>query len=322
MKTESHLPRVLTTFGLQAPAREPLLGIAELIEGPGGGALLSREEVLQQDRGIVGLINQGELPIDDELLAYFPNLRIVANSAVGTDNLPAAVMATRGIWATHAPDSLIEPTADATLALLLSLSRRIVEAHNYVVEGRWQGIFAGYWNGPLLSGKILGLIGFGRIAKAVAVRAGGFGMHVIHHRRTPTEDPSSRTLEDLLSQSDFVSIHTPLTPETHHLLNAERLMRMKRGAYLINTGRGPIIDEAALVEALRSGHLAGAALDVFENEPAIHPGLMGRDNVVLTPHLGGHATEGRCAAQLTCTENIAAVLRGGEPRFSLNNPGE
>jgi glyoxylate reductase len=283
---------------------------------------MDREDVLRADRGIEGLLSQGELTIDAELLDTFPNLRIVANAAVGTDNLRVDLMSARGVWATYAPDSLIEPTADVTLGLILCLARRIVEAHNFVLEGRWRGIFAGYWNGPLLAGKTLGLLGYGRIAQAVAVRAKGFGMRVIHHRRTTTEAPDSRSLGALLEESDFLSIHTPLTPETRHLLNADRLSLMRPGAYLINTGRGPIVDEEALVEALGKGHLAGAALDVFENEPEIHPGLLKADNVVLTPHIGGAATEGRCGAQLTCTENIAAVFNGERPQFALKSPGD
>ncbi len=312
------LPKVLTTFLPSDEGVAPLQGLAEIVPGPGGGFQMAREEALEKIADCVGVISQSELRIDAELLDLTPRLKIAANVAIGTDNLALDLMASRGVWATNAHEPLVDPTADCALGLIISLARRLGEAERFVRADQWKRTQHGRWNGVLLSGKTLGLIGYGKIGQAVAKRARAFGMKVIHHRQKTTDDSESRNLEDLLAEADFVSLHTPLTPKTHHLINADRLNLMKRDAFLINAGRGPVVDEEALVKALDSGHMAGAGLDVFENEPTIHPGLFGRENVVLLPHLGGSATESRLEALMVCAENVASVLKGETPPNAVN----
>ncbi len=313
------LPKVLTTFLPQKEGVAPLGGLAEIVPGPGGGFQVSREEALEKIADCVGVISQSELRIDAELLDLAPNLKIAANVAIGIDNLDLELMASRGVWATNAHEPLVDPTADCAMGIIISLARRLGEAERFVRAGDWSQSQHGRWNGVLLSGKTLGLIGYGKIGQAVAKRARAFGMKVIHHRQQSSGDSESRTLESLLQEADFVSLHTPLTSKTHHLINAERLKLMKNGAFLINTGRGPVVDEAALVEALDEGHLGGAGLDVFENEPTIHPGLFGKENVLLTPHLGGSASESRLEALRVCAKNVAAVLKGETPPNAVNS---
>lgn len=314
------LPKVLTTFLPEEEGVAPLAGLAEIVPGPGGGFQMPREEALEKIVDCSGVISQSELRIDAELLDLAPNLKIAANVAIGTDNLELDLMASRGVWATNAHEPLVNPTADCAMGMIVSLARRLGEAERFVRAGDWSQSQHGRWNGVLLSGKTLGLIGYGKIGQAVAKRARAFGMKVIHHRQTSTEDNESRSLEALLAEADFISLHTPLTAKTHHLINEERLKLMKKGAFLVNSGRGPVVDEAALVEALENGHLGGAGLDVFENEPAIHPGLFGRENVLLTPHLGGSAAESRLEGLRVCAENVAAVLKGETPPNAVNQP--
>lgn len=231
-------------------------------------------------------------------------------------------MGARNVWATNAPDAFTESTADVTLALLLATTRRIAQGDRYLRTGAWptDGMRPVHWEGPLLGGLTLGIIGFGKIGQAVARRASAFGMRVLHTRSQPDNHPDYRSLPGLLEAADIVSLHTPLTPHTRHMIDAAMLRRMKPGSYLINLARGPVVDEAALVEALQSGHLAGAGLDVFEQEPEIHPELLQLPNVVLTPHLGGAATNAREAARALAAENIAQVLLGKLPRTPVNAP--
>ena len=314
------LPKVLTTFLPQEEGVAPLRGLAEIVPGPGGGFQMAREEALEKITDCAGVISQSELRIDTELLDLAPKLKIAANVAIGTDNFGLDLMASRGVWATNAHGPLVDPAADCAMGIIISLARRLGEAERFVRSGEWKRTQHGRWNGVLLSGKTLGLIGYGKIGKAVAKRARAFGMKVIHHRQKSTGDNESRSLEALLGEADFISLHTPLTAKTHHLINEERLKLMKKGAFLVNTGRGPVVDEAALVEALENGRLGGAGLDVFENEPSIHPGLIGRENVMLTPHLGGSAAESRLEALRVCAENVAAVLKGETPPDAINSP--
>ncbi len=316
--------KVLITNAVPADALEPLAGVAEVIQGPAGGRLMSRDEVMWHAPGLHGIINQAELQVDEALLDAAPQLRIVANVAIGVDNLDLDSMEKRGVWATNVPDAFVESTADCTLALILNLARRISQADRYVRAGQWpqDGFQPGVWDGMLLAGKTLGIIGYGRIGKAVAKRARAFEMRVIHHRRTKSRDPAWRSLDALLAEADVVSLHTPLTASARHLMDGARLSRMKRGAVLINMARGAVVQEQALVEALQAGRLAGAALDVFEFEPQVHAALLQMPNVCLTPHIGGGTRESRRAARRLCAENIAAVLQGKRPLTPVNNPAE
>lgn len=311
---------VLVTNAVPDDVLKPLDGIARVIQGPGGGDTMSRQQVLALASQLDAIINQGELRVDDELLAAAPRLRIVANVAAGYNNFNTDLMAANGIWATNTPDTFIESTADCTLGLLLAVARKLVKADSYVRSGAWQSFQPGVWDGQLLAGKTLGIVGYGRTGRAVARRALAFNMRIITNRRTPSNEPSACSLDDLLAEADFVSLHTPLTDETRHLISAERFVQMKRGATLINMARGLVVDEQALVDALQSRHLAGAGLDVFEDEPRVHPALLTMDNVVLTPHLGGGTVESRAAARTLCARNVAAVLQGQTPLTPVNNP--
>ncbi len=313
-------PKVLITNSVPDEHLRPLEGLAEIIQGPGGGDIMPRSEVLELAPELRAVINQGELEVDAELLDRGRQLQIVANVSLGFDNLDRSLMASRGVWATTCPDTFTDATADCTLALLLALWRFIPEADRHVRAGEWNAFQPGRWDGVLLRDKVLGLVGYGSIGKAVAQRARAFGMRVIYHRRTPVQDPGYRALDDLLAEADVVSLHTPLNDESHHLMNAEQLARMRPGSYLVNMARGKVVDEMALVAALEGGHLGGAALDVFEEEPRVQPALLEMDNVVLAPHIGGGTREGRVEARLLCASNVAAVLRGERPLTPVNEP--
>jgi len=271
---------------------------------------ISRGELLRRVAAVEGIVATLSDRIDPELLAAAPQLRVVANHAVGTDNVDVAACTARGVQVCNTPDVLTDATADLTFALILAVARRLREGERIVREGRWQ-----YWAPTMLLGlelrsAVLGIVGYGRIGKAVAARARGFGMEVIW---SGGKEPGAIGLDELLSRADIVSLHCPLTSATRHLVRAAQFSRMKRGAILVNTARGPIVDEAALVAALEARTIAGAGLDVFEDEPRIHPGLVGRDDVVLVPHIGSATSATRARmAQLALTD-AARVLRGQPP---------
>lgn len=258
--------------------------------------------------------------IDADVLDAAPNAKIFANYAVGFDNIDRAAARERGVVVSNTPEVLTDTVVEHTLALMLATGHRIVEGDKFVRAGKYEGWAPMLLLGNDLSGKTLGIIGLGRIGAQVAYRAArGFGAHILYYdieRDTDFEEKCGaeyvETLEDLLPRADFVSLHVPLVPETKHLLNKERLSLMKESAYLINTSRGPVIDEAALVEALQAGTIRGAALDVFENEPELTPGLSELSNVVLTPHLGSATEETRAAMSERAADNITAVLEGND----------
>ena len=282
----------------------------------------SRQELLDAAAGAVAIINPGNLPIDDALLDGSPNLKIIANVARGFDNLPLGDLARRGIWATNVPDAFTASTAEVTIGLMLMVMRRMAEGDAYVRRGAWDRFVPGEWDGHSLVGKTLGIVGYGLIGKAVARRARAFDMQVIHHQRRnlPDADCPWYPLDELLAISDVVSLHAPLDAGTIHLMNRERFAQMKPGAILINTARGKMVEEAALLEALESGHLGGAGLDVVEFEPQVSQALRERLDIVITPHLGGGTLESRRAAQVHAVANVAAVLRGEPPGTPLNTP--
>ncbi|MCC6822406.1 MAG: D-glycerate dehydrogenase [Verrucomicrobia subdivision 3 bacterium] len=314
------MKRVLITNEVPSDVFAPLAGTAEVIFGPSNGNLMPRNEVLQLGPTLDGIINQGELRADAELLDHCPRLHIVANIAAGTENLDGALMAQRGVWATNTPGVYCQATADLTLAFLLCLARRVLRADAFVRSGKWDQFQPGVWDGDLLEGRTLGIIGYGRIGKAVAHRARAFGMNIVHHGRSPSDEPGYRSLDTLLQEADYVSLHVPLTPETRGLMNRMRFGQMKRGAYFLNMARGKTTVEADLVTALECGHLAGAALDVFEDEPKVHPKLLAMPNVVLAPHIGGGTHQSRQAARCLAVENVARVLRGEAPITPINLP--
>lgn len=316
----TNLPKVLITNTVPQSVIEPLRGLAEIIMGPDTGDLMARVEVLRLAPTLDAIINQAELKVDAELLDAAPKLMIVANVALGTDNLDLPLMAARGVWATNSPGTFVESTADCTFALLLAVARRIVEADGFVRSGQWKTFQPGRWDGMELNGKTLGIVGFGKIGRAVARRAEAFGLHVVFFDPMAGEDPRSRPLDALLAEADIVSLHVPLLPSTRHLMDADRFALMKPGSLFINMARGQTMDEASLVAALQNGRLRGAGLDVFENEPQVNPALLTMKNVVITPHIGGGTGESREATRRLCCENVAMVLKGNRPLTPVNSP--
>jgi glyoxylate reductase len=241
-------------------------------------------------------------------------LKVIANVAVGYNNIDLACARARGIVVTNTPDVLTESVADFTWAMILAVTRRLAEGDRLIRRGEWKGWALDFMLGTELKGKQLGLIGFGRIARAVAARAPTFGMRVVYSDVTAVEGPfESMSLDRLLNTSDVVSLHVPLTPDTQHLIDKRALARMKRSAYLVNTARGPVVEEAALAWALQQRLIAGAALDVYENEPTAHPALLQLENVLLVPHLASATTETRTAMANLAVDNVAAVLAGRPP---------
>ncbi len=296
---------------IMAIARERFQLVQEPVdELPTPSAL--REGLSQADAAIVTLGDR----IDAEAIHAATRLKILANYAVGYNNIDLISARQRGLIVTNTPDVLTDATADLTWALILSTARRIVEGDALVRSGRWTGWSPTQLLGRDISGKTLGIIGMGRIGQAVAHRAAGFRMPVRYHTSQPIIASSLpgeweyRTLHDLLWEADIVTIHVPLTPATHHLIGARELAWMRPTAFLINTARGPIIDEGALVDALQTGVIAGAGLDVYEQEPAVHTALAQLKQVVLLPHLGSATLHARVQMGLVCVNNIQAVLEG------------
>ena len=257
-------------------------------------------------------------PVTESVLRAGNNLKIVAQYAVGVDNVDRAAAAARGIVITHTPNVLTDATADLTMALLLTLTRRIVEGDRIVRAGGFAGWAPDLLLGTDLKGKTLGIAGPGRIGRAVARRAKAFGMNLIAFGRSARDeenpdDPPRVSFDELLRRSDVISIHLPLSDETRHLFRMETFAKMKPGSYLLNTARGQIVDEVALIRALDSGQLAGAGLDVFENEPGVTPGLLDEDRVVLMPHAGSATLETRREMARMVVEDVRRVLSGEKP---------
>lgn len=283
-----------------------------------------REEVLRRVKDKEGLICLLTEKVNDELLRAAPKLRIAANVAVGYDNIDVDACTRRGVVATNTPGVLDETTADFAWTLLLAVARRLGEGEALARSGNWKG-----WNldqlcGADIWGKTLGVVGFGRIGRAVARRASGFQMKVIYTDAVRAPEDAERSLKaefcdmnTLLAGSDFISLHVPLLPETRGLFDGPKFYRMKPTAFLINTSRGPVVDEAALVAALENKKIAGAALDVYENEPFIHPGLK-RANVVLAPHLASASIETRTKMAIMAVNNVGALFKGQRPANMLN----
>ena len=286
---------------------------------------MERQKLLQSVADKEGLLCTITDRIDAEVLQRAPALKVIANYGVGFEHLDLAAATRRGIPVTNTPGVLTNATADLAWALILATARRVVAGDRRVREGKFQ-----YW-APLLflgqevSGKTLGIIGMGRIGQAVARRAAGFDMKIIYHSRTRLAPAAEEELKatavpfkTLLQEADFVTLHVPLTPQTRHLIGSRELALMKPTAYLINTARGPVVDEAALVTALRQGRIQGAGLDVYENEPQLFPGLAGLDNAVLLPHLGSATVETRTRMAVMAAKNLLAGLRGDPPPNCLN----
>jgi len=285
----------------------------------------SRAEFLKQVAAKDGLVCLLTEKIDKEMLATAPKLRIAANVAVGFDNISVPDCTARKVAVTNTPGVLDETTADFAWTLLMCVARRVGEGEALARSGEWAG-----WNldqlcGGDVWGKTLGVIGFGRIGRAVARRSLGFKMKVIYTDAVRAAEEAEREvgakfvdMDTLLREADFVSVHVPLMAETRHLISADRLKKMKRTAYLVNTARGPVVDNEALYQALKAGTIAGAALDVHENEPKVHAGLITLKNVVLEPHLASASIETRTRMAVMAAENLTAFFAGKRPPNILN----
>ncbi len=302
---------------------------AVFVHGP-KGELPSLNQLIKEVKNADVLIPRGTQPVPREVIVANPNLRGIANYGVGYDNIDVRAATEFGIPVTNTPGVLTETTADLAWALLMATARKIPQAHNYTLSGQWKGpggkTFMGQDIGPGGSNKpkVLGIIGFGRIGQAVMRRSRGFRMKVIAY------DPPAkaviekmkgveyRELDDLLRESDFVTIHCPLTKQTHHLIGKRELELMKPTAIMINTSRGPVVDERALVSALRRGKIAGAGLDVYEKEPHLSPGMAKLENVVLLPHIGSATEDTRGQMAVVAVKNAIMMLRGKRPKNIVN----
>jgi len=317
-------PKVLVTRAIYERPLRLLQEHAEVIVNPHDRAMTA-EEIMAALPGKQGLLAMGGDAMSDKVLAAGKDLKIVANNAVGFNNIDLSSATRLKIAATNTPDVLTDTTADLSFALILGVARRIAEADRFVRAGKWVGWTPNLMLGSDVHGKNLGIVGLGRIGSAVAKRGQGFNMKVLYNdirRLDPTIEQQHQLqfmpLRDLLQGSDFVTLHVPLTTETRHLIGAEQLSLMKKSAFLINASRGPVVDEKALVEALRTRTIAGAGLDVFEAEPRVSAELLSMDQVLLVPHIGSATEETREAMVLRAVNNILAVLRGEIPPNILN----
>jgi lactate dehydrogenase-like 2-hydroxyacid dehydrogenase len=281
-------------------------------------------ELARQVADVEAIIPMGAHPIPEQVIAAAPRLRIVAVAAVGYNIVDVAAATRRGVLVTNTPGVLTDTTADMAWALMLGVARRVPESDRFVRAGKWTGVYWSQLMGADVHGTTLGIIGLGRIGQAIARRAQGFGMRVLYHKRTPDPEAARsvgaeyRAKADLLRESDFVVLSIPLTSETRHLIGAAELDLMKPTAFLVNVARGPVVDEAALVEALRMKRIAGAGLDVFEEEPKLHPGLLGLENLALTPHIGSASGATRRRMATRAADNCVAALEGHRPPDLVN----
>ena len=281
---------------------------------------LTQTELIEAAQGAQGLISMLHDPIDVKLLDALPELKVIANVAVGYNNIDVQACAERNITVCNTPGVLTNATADIAWTLILACTRRVREGERMVRAGQFDGWGPNMLLGPSLQGKTLGIYGMGRIGQAVARRAIAFGMDVIYHNRRAAQIDFSAQLvskEDLLKRSDILSLHAPLTPQTQGAFGRSELEQMKPSAVLINTARGPMVDEAALVRALDEGTIWGAGLDVYELEPVVHAGLIDRDDVVLLPHLGSATTECRQQMARMAFSDAVAVIQGDEPKHEV-----
>jgi gluconate 2-dehydrogenase len=263
--------------------------------------------------------------IDSALIGRCPRLKVVANIAVGYNNIDVPACTARGIMATNTPGVLDDSTADLAWTLMLGAARRITEVERYIREGEWKGWRLKQWLGVDVHHATLGIVGMGRIGQAIAKRAAGFDMRVLYHNRNRVDEDVERklnasrvSLEELLRESDFVVLQVPYSPQTHHLIGAAELGRMKPTAILINSTRGGVVDDEALIAALANGTIRAAGLDVFENEPKLNPAFLELDNVVLTPHVGSSTEATRRAMAMTAAKNAVAALTGARPPNLIN----
>jgi glyoxylate reductase len=295
----------------------PLRSVLE-IRG-GGPTARPRPQLVEEARGATVLAPTYIDRVDAALLDALPTVRHVASYGVGVNHLDLDACRARGVLVTNTPGVLTDATADHAMALLLAAARRVAEGDRLVRAGGWKAVDPGFMLGTEVSGKTIGIVGFGRIGQAVARRALGFGMSILYTSPRVVDFPGARhaSLDELLAGSDFVTLHTPLTKDTENLLSRERIARLRPGAVVVNTARGAVVDDAALAEALASGRVGAAGLDVFRDEPRVPAAYLGLENVVLTPHLGSGTRETRAAMARLVLEDVLRVARGEPPRHPV-----
>jgi len=306
-------PSILVTYKLPSSATSPLEAIGDVEVYRDG--VLTHEDLVKRIRGRQAVVVAALDKIDAEVIDAGADLKIIANVAVGYNNLDVPYARSKGIVLTNTPDVLTEATANMAITLMLAVTRRIVEGDRLVRRGDWKGFSLDFMIGSDVRDRQLGVIGMGRIGQVVAAKAAQFGMKVAYHNPSPREFPEyqSMSLDHLLATSDVISVHVPLTPRTRRLIDRTAFSRMKRSAYFINTSRGAVIDEEGLAWALREGIIKGAGLDVYEDEPHVHPALLVLENVVLVPHMASATAETRAAMYDLVARNVVAVLSGRPP---------
>jgi glyoxylate reductase len=306
-------PSILVTYKLPSAAIAPLEAVGDVDVYRGG--VLSRDELLARVKGKQALVVAALDKIDKDVIDAGSDLKIISNVAVGYNNLDVPYARAKGITLTNTPDVLTEATANMALTLILSVTRRVVEGDRMVRRGEWKGFALDFMIGSEIRDRQLGIVGLGRIGQVVAEKARHFGMRIAYHNPSARAVPGyeSMSLDQLLATSDVISLHVPLSSQTRHLIDRTALSRMKRSAYLINTSRGPVVDEEGLAWALREGIIKGAGLDVYEDEPHIHPGLLALENVVLVPHMASATAETRAAMYDLVARNVVSVLSGNPP---------
>ncbi|MGH7268227.1 MAG: 2-hydroxyacid dehydrogenase [Candidatus Rokuibacteriota bacterium] len=314
--------RVFVTWPMETEARA-LLERAGRVETSPTEDELPEAELARRVGGVEAIVPMGAHRVSAAVIAAAPRLRVVAVAAVGYNIVDVAAATRRHVLVTNTPGVLTETTADMAWALMLATARRLGEAERFVRTGRWDGVRWSLLLGADVHGATLGILGLGRIGKAVARRAQGFGMRVVYHGRRPDPDAEAvgatyRSKADLLREADFVVLSVPLTAETRHLIGEAELGLMKPTAYLVNVARGPVVDEAALARALQDGRIAGAGLDVFEDEPRVHPNLLALEQVVLAPHIGSASRATRLRMATLAAENCVAALDGRRPPNLVN----
>lgn len=319
-------PRVLVTRHVY-PAAISILQEHCVVDYQDTYDVMDAERLQRRLQHAHGVVCQLTDPLTAAVIAAAPHLKVISQIAVGHDNIDVAAATVRGIVVTNTPGVLTEATADLTFALLLAVARRLLTAEQFLRAGEWKRWDVDLLCGADVHGRTLGLVGFGRIGQAVARRAKGFGMRVLCSSRSEVPAAVAHELvamqvplDALLRESDFVSLHVPLRAETRHLIGVEQLCQMKRSAFLINTARGPVVDEAALVAALEEGLIAGAGLDVFEHEPQVPAGLLALPNVVLLPHVGSAVTSVRSLMCALAASDCVAVLTGEPPKHPVPAP--
>lgn len=319
-------PRVFISQPIPASALDRLRTVAEVEVGEDSGRIMPRAEFLEGVRRADGLFHLMHDTVDAQVIAAARGLRVIGSMSIVPATVDVAAATARRIPVTTIPPIVTEATADLHWALILAAARRVVEADGALRRGIFPGSQSLHLVGAAVHGKTLGIVGLGRIGRAVARRARGFDMTILYTKRSRLSEAEERDLgvayvplDDLLRRADFVSLNAAFTQETYHLIGARELSLMKPTAFLVNTARGPMVDEAALVEALRSRRIGGAALDVFEEEPRVHPGLLPLDRVVLTPHLGSAVGELRETMAHIVVDNLLAVIKGERPP-NLYNP--